>query len=182
MNLTALSNMVASFFHIFVIVLLVEYEKSWQPCLTERHLHKLCLQDEVSRQVVLKCPLFVNVHTIENVNAGQQVIKKYQSLVNVVCERLLRVDLVDERKIQNVQMKSTIENHKIHSTRKSNSSPNESMICCKTKPPSFLLLKLDANLRNSIYSLTLLQNYFPAISSFFLIGKLYLIYDAFGSC
>ena len=34
-NSDALSNAVASFFHIFVIVLLVECEKSWGPSLTE---------------------------------------------------------------------------------------------------------------------------------------------------
>ena len=36
--------------------------------------------------MVQNCPLFVNVHTIENVNAGGQ---KSQNLVNVVCERPL---------------------------------------------------------------------------------------------
>ena len=34
-NGDALSNVVASFFHNFVIVLLVECEKSWQPRLTD---------------------------------------------------------------------------------------------------------------------------------------------------
>ena len=32
-------------------------------------VHKLCLQDEVGREMQ-KCPIFVNGHTIENVNAG----------------------------------------------------------------------------------------------------------------
>ena len=35
-NSDALSNEVASFLHIFVIVLLAECEKSWRPRLTER--------------------------------------------------------------------------------------------------------------------------------------------------
>ena len=41
-------------------------------------------------QVAQKCPLFVNVHIIENVNGGRQVVRKSQNLVNVVCERPLR--------------------------------------------------------------------------------------------
>ena len=32
------------------------------------------------RQVVQKCPLFANVHTIENVNGGGQVVKKIKIL------------------------------------------------------------------------------------------------------
>ena len=47
------------------------------------------------RQVVQKCPLFVNVHTIENVNAGGQVVKKSQNLVNVVCEHTLTIKTGD---------------------------------------------------------------------------------------
>ena len=40
------------------------------------------------RQVVIKCPLFINIHTmVENVNAGGQVVKKSQNSANVVCER-----------------------------------------------------------------------------------------------
>ena len=38
-NGDALSNTVAHFFHIFVIVLLVECEKSWQPRLADRRRH-----------------------------------------------------------------------------------------------------------------------------------------------
>ena len=38
------------------------------------------------RQVVQKCQLFVNGYTIENINAGGQVVKKSQNLVNAVCE------------------------------------------------------------------------------------------------
>ena len=41
------------------------------------------------RQVVQKCPFFVNVYTIENVNTGGQVVKRSQNRVNVVCERPL---------------------------------------------------------------------------------------------
>ena len=37
-------------------------------------------------QVVQKCLVFVNVHKVENLNAGGQVVKKGQKLVNVVCE------------------------------------------------------------------------------------------------
>ena len=37
--------------------------------------------------MVQKCPLFVNFHTIENVNTGGWVVKKSQNLVNVICER-----------------------------------------------------------------------------------------------
>ena len=44
---------------------------------------------QVGRQVVQKCPLFVNVHTIENVNTGGQVVKTSLNLVNIVCERPL---------------------------------------------------------------------------------------------
>ena len=44
--------------------------------------------------MVQKCPLFVNVHKVENV-------KKSQNLVNVVCERPLKVvKLKSERKIK----------------------------------------------------------------------------------
>ena len=39
--------------------------------------------------MVLKCPLFVNVYTIGNVNAGRYVVQKGQNFVNVVCERPL---------------------------------------------------------------------------------------------
>ena len=42
------------------------------------------------RSVVQKCPLFVNVHTVENVNAaGGRWSKKSQNIVNVVYERPL---------------------------------------------------------------------------------------------
>ena len=41
--------------------------------------------------MVQKCPLFVNVHTIENVNAGGIEGPKRHNLVNVVCERPLRM-------------------------------------------------------------------------------------------
>ena len=44
--------------------------------------HKLRLQDGIG-------PLFVNIYTIENVNAGGRWSKKSQNLVNVVCERAL---------------------------------------------------------------------------------------------
>ena len=38
--------------------------------------------------MVQKCPLFVNDHTIENVNTGGgRWLKKRQNFVNVVCER-----------------------------------------------------------------------------------------------
>ena len=37
--------------------------------------------------MVQKCPLFVNVYTIENVNLGGLVVKKSQKLVNLVCEQ-----------------------------------------------------------------------------------------------
>ena len=40
-------------------------------------------------QVVQKCPLFINFHTVENVNGCGQVVKKSQNFANVVCERLL---------------------------------------------------------------------------------------------
>ena len=49
--------------------------------------------------MVLRCPLFVNFHTLENVNAAQavrgSVVKKSQNLVNVVCERPLGLSLQD---------------------------------------------------------------------------------------
>ena len=51
---------------------------------------RVCSQTRFKRRgrwVVQKCPLFVNVHTIANVNAGGYVVKKSQNLVNVVCER-----------------------------------------------------------------------------------------------
>ena len=40
-------------------------------------------------QVIQKCPLFVNVLKVENVNEGGQVVKKSQKFVNLVCERPL---------------------------------------------------------------------------------------------
>ena len=40
------------------------------------------------RQMVQKCPLFVNVYAIENVNAGGQVIKRSQNFVNIVSTML----------------------------------------------------------------------------------------------
>ena len=46
-------------------------------------IHKLRSQDEIGRWSK-------NVHTIKNVNAGGQVVKKSQNLVNIVCERPLR--------------------------------------------------------------------------------------------
>ena len=50
--------------------------------------------------MVQKCPVFVNVHTIENVNAGGYVVKESHNLVNIVCERplslLLALDLLFE--------------------------------------------------------------------------------------
>ena len=39
------------------------------------------------RQVFHKCPLFVNIYTIENVSARGRWSKKPRNLVNVVCER-----------------------------------------------------------------------------------------------
>ena len=39
--------------------------------------------------MVQKFPLFVNIHTIENVNAGVYAVKKSTNLVNAVCERSL---------------------------------------------------------------------------------------------
>ena len=35
--------------------------------------------------MVQKCPLLVNVHTIEHVNVGGYVVQKSQNLVNVNC-------------------------------------------------------------------------------------------------
>ena len=56
------------------------------------------------RQVVLKCVLFVNDHTIENINAGglTQVVKKSQILVNVVYERPLSLHSLQNNDTQYV--------------------------------------------------------------------------------
>ena len=48
------------------------------------------------RQVVLKYPLFVNFHTIQNVNIWGQGVEKSQNLVRVVGERPLTAS--DEKK------------------------------------------------------------------------------------
>ena len=41
--------------------------------------------------MVLKCLVLVNVYKVENVNAGEQVVKRGQNLVNVVYVRPLRI-------------------------------------------------------------------------------------------
>ena len=57
------------------------------PCLGA--VYKLHLKEEVSRKVVKQCPLFVNIYTLENVNAGGVGGQKSQNLYNIVCERPL---------------------------------------------------------------------------------------------
>ena len=75
--------------------------------------HKLRLRDEVGRwyQNVSLCQL----HTIENVNAGRQVVKKSQNLVNVVCERPLKKgnDCISSKYSRNATFPSFLEKHLI---------------------------------------------------------------------
>ena len=48
-----------------------EFHAGWVRATSLKKVHKLLLQNEVgTRQVVQKCPLFINVHTIEIVNTG----------------------------------------------------------------------------------------------------------------
>ena len=50
-------------------------------------VHKLHLQEEGAGNS--KMLIFVNVHKIENVKGGREVVKKWQKCVNVVCEQFL---------------------------------------------------------------------------------------------
>jgi hypothetical protein len=56
-----------------------------------------------------KCLLFVNVYTIENVNAGGRWSKKSQNLVRVVCEQPLR--FTDQTKHETIWLPSSIPVH-----------------------------------------------------------------------